>query len=61
MTNNYRSFDSQLDHSVQQDYQRDAANYRLTQGNTNFAKAIVTKLLPLASFIIFVISLFGLI
>ncbi|MEM7115861.1 MAG: hypothetical protein AAF614_25695 [Chloroflexota bacterium] len=61
MNNNYGSFDSQLAHSIQQDYQRDAANYRLTQGRTNFAKAMVTKLLPLTSFVVFVISLSGLI
>ena len=61
MTKNYGSFDSQLAHSIQQDYQRDAANYRLTKSDTNFSTAIVTKLLPLAIFTISIISLFGLI
>lgn len=61
MYNNNGSYDNKLAYSVQQDYQREAANFRLARANrqkSSFGQTFIPKSLPLASYIIFLVSLF---
>ena len=57
----YGSYDTKLAHSVQHDYQQEAANYRLTKGSaqrSSLGKMIVSKSLPLIGTAIALASLF---
>ncbi len=60
--NNYNgNYDSKLAYSVQRDYLRDAAHYRLgktSNHKSSFGETLVSKLLPLVSYAIFFASLF---
>ena len=58
---NNTSFDSRLAHSVQRDYLRDARHHRLGKASNHKSSSgttIVSKSLPLASYVLFFASLF---
>ena len=58
---NNKSFSSKLAYSIQHDYERNAAHYRLGKASnhrSSFGKAVVSKALPLASYALFFASLF---